>query len=528
MVRLFSRLRLGHRAVALGLVASVAALAGSTETADARRHRSKASTAHRAKASSYNPPYSAIVVDANSGKVLHASAPDGLRHPASLTKIMTLYLLFERLEAGKIKLSTPLTVSAHAASMAPSKLDLDPGETIRVEDAIKAVVTKSANDIAVVIAEAVGGDEPTFAKMMTRKARMLGMKNTLYRNASGLPNPEQITTARDQALLGRAIQERFPKYYAYFSTHTFTFQGRAMRNHNHLLGKVEGVDGIKTGYVAASGFNLVTSLRRAGRHLVAVVMGGRSASSRDARMRELISENISLAAAKRTAPPIIEVAESTAPVTVASAAETVPVRAAAAMPQTAEGDAAENDSATISAPMALTPPPVAQNVATPGSTDDLKPIAVKTVKVKASTLQTHPIGTAMAAPAPQPVPVPREREEAIAVASVSSVAPPKAGESTATATPAQAAISVPANAAPHGWMIQVGALETRKDANERISAARAKAHAILARAKAFTEEIVKNDMKLYRARFSGISKDDAENACKTLKSVKIVCMALRN
>ena len=164
-----------------------------------------------------------------------------------------------------------------------------PGQTIRVEDAIKGLVTRSANDAAVVIAEALGGNEDDFAKLMTRKAHMLGMSKTVYRNASGLPDDAQVTSARDQSTLGRAIQDRFPRYYRYFSTAAFTFRGHSIANHNHLLGTVEGVDGIKTGYTRASGFNLVTSMRRGNRHLVGVVMGGRSGSSRDAIMRSLLA-----------------------------------------------------------------------------------------------------------------------------------------------------------------------------------------------------------------------------------------------
>ena len=238
-------------------------------------------------------PYAAIVVDANSGNVLHASNPDARRHPASLTKIMTLYLLFEQLEAGKLKLdSAAQGVGACRRRRSPTKLGLQAGSTIVVEDAIKGMVTRSANDAAVVVAEAIAGDEDEFAKLMTRKAQALGMSRTVYKNASGLPDDEQVTTARDQAVLGRAIQERFPRYYKYFSTRSFTFRGQSIGNHNRLLGRVEGVDGIKTGYIRASGFNLVTSVHRGNRYIVAVVMGGSSAGSRDARMRDLISEHI--------------------------------------------------------------------------------------------------------------------------------------------------------------------------------------------------------------------------------------------
>src|SRR4249919_3361864 len=175
-----------------------------------------AKRAHRARsADSYQPAYSSIVVDANSGAVMQATNADAPRHPASLTKIMTLYLLFERLEQGKVKLTTDLPASAHAAVQAPSKLGLKPGESIRVETAIRAIVTKSANDVAVIVAEALAGDENSFAQQMTAKAQALGMSQTVYRNASGLPDDQQITTARDQAILGRAIQDRFPNYYQY-------------------------------------------------------------------------------------------------------------------------------------------------------------------------------------------------------------------------------------------------------------------------------------------------------------------------
>src|SRR3954447_8069556 len=289
------------------LAAAVALIAVSSDPADARGRRGKRYYhAHSARVAPYSPPYADIVVDANSGDVLHATNADSLRHPASLTKIMTLYLLFEQLEAGKFRLDSRLEVSEHAASQAPSKLGLMPGQTLAVEDAIRALVTKSANDAAVVVAEAIGGDEETFARMMTRKARALGMSRTVYANASGLPDKDQITTARDQATLGRAIQDRFPRQYRYFATPAFVYRGHAMRNHNKLLGRVEGVDGIKTGYTRASGFNLVTSVRRGPRHIVAVVMGGASGGARDARMRSLIEQQIASGSTQRTVARIEE------------------------------------------------------------------------------------------------------------------------------------------------------------------------------------------------------------------------------
>jgi len=254
----------------------------------------------------YHPPYAAIVVDDKSGLVLHEVSADEPRHPASLTKIMTLYLLFEQLEAGKLSLDTELPISTWAALQNPTKLGLKANQTIKVEDAIKGLVTKSANDAAVVVAEAIGGSEEEFAKLMTAKAGALGMLGTTYVNASGLPAEAQITTARDQAVLGRAIQHRFPVYYQYFATPSFRYKGAEMRNHNNLLGQVKGVDGIKTGYTEASGYNLTSSVRRDEKHIVAVVLGRTSNGARDARMRQLIEAHISLASTQRTAPIIVE------------------------------------------------------------------------------------------------------------------------------------------------------------------------------------------------------------------------------
>ena len=295
----------GLRYGVFGRVA-VAGLTIVTKPATARNHDigHKTRATDSTPADSSSPLGSSIVVDGNTGLTLEASKPNALRHPASLTKIMTLYLLFERIEQRTIGLDTQLRVSENAASQAPTKLGLKAGQTIAVEDAIKAMVTKSANDAAVTVAENLGGDEGEFAKLMTHKAHALGMSHTTYVNASGLPDDNQITTAQDQALLGRAIQERFPRYYKYFSTKEFVYRGIAMRNHNHLLGVVGGVDGIKTGYTRSSGFNLVTSVHRDGRYIVAVVLGGHTASERDARMRELIDAHIRDASLRRTVPAI--------------------------------------------------------------------------------------------------------------------------------------------------------------------------------------------------------------------------------
>jgi D-alanyl-D-alanine carboxypeptidase len=302
-----ARISSSHWLALAGLVATLAIAAASCDPAQARVKSKRDHARPRAiHGPNYRPPYADIVVDDKSGLVLHEVSADEPRHPASLTKIITLYLLFEQLEAGKLSLDTELPISTRAALQNPTKLGLKANQTIKVEDAIKGLVTKSANDAAVVVAEALGGSEEEFAKLMTAKAAALGMTGTTYVNASGLPAEEQITTARDQAVLGRAVQHRFPVYYQYFATPSFRYKGAEMHNHNALLGQVKGVDGIKTGYTEASGYNLTSSVRRDEKHIVAVVLGGTSNGARDARMRQLIEAHISQASTQRTAPIVVE------------------------------------------------------------------------------------------------------------------------------------------------------------------------------------------------------------------------------
>ena len=532
----------------LSLAAIVAMLAVTTDPADARRRGKRSHGKLTSISSKYNPPYAAIVVDANNGAVLHAAAPDAPRHPASLTKIMTLYLLFERLEAGKIALDTPMEVSHDASIQAPTKLGLRPGDTIKVEDAIKGLVTKSANDASVVIAEAIGGTEEEFAHAMTRKARALGMRNTTYRNANGLPNDDQITTARDQALLGIAIQERFPKYYRYFSLGSFVYRGNAMRNHNHLLGKVEGVDGIKTGFTRDSGFNLVASVRRGPRRIVAVVLGGRSAGSRDARMRELIEANIDDASTKPGVALVAEAKpEAAAP---ATSAEPARVSLGAAF--------AREVSAAIS----------------PGSTAPLTPVKVKTVVVKllppknAAEPKPQPLQTAeitgaakdealaetLAAAAPigsTPSPsvpfasadrapannpgVPGKLPAMMAAAKEAAIpsarAEPVLAARTEVAKPSKTAEYFPSAPPRHairsGWAIQVGAYEDEGEAKQHLSSAKSKVAQALQKAEAYIERTVKGAKTYYRARFAGFDREQAEAVCKRLKREDVSCMALK-
>ena len=479
----------------------------------------------RAAAEVSAPPFSSIVVDGNSGDVLHASNADAPRHPASLTKVMTLYLLFERLDASKIRLDTQLRVSEHAAEQAPTKLGLKPGQTISVEDAIKGVVTESANDAAVTIAENLGDDEAQFAALMTQKAHALGMSRTTYVNASGLPDDDQVTTARDQALLGRAIQERFPRYYKYFSTEQFIYHGRAMRNHNHLLGVVGGVDGIKTGYTRASGFNLVTSVHRDGRYIVAVVLGGRSAGERDAEMRGLIAAHIKEASLQRTAPAAV--------VKLASRSE-VEYAAAAKSPQHSHSDMTASAAAS-------------EARASLGSSEPIHPVLVRTI-----TYRTAPPQSAALAPLPTLVQVtnsssqgavsttanrkPAAAEQSQDSIVVASAEPPVVATASKAEPPKAQFVKEESMAAPPSiatrthreWLIQVGAFEDENEAKEHLNAAQLKIPGMLAAADPLTERVQKGVKTYYRARFVGLDKPTAEAACKLLKRSDMECMAVKD
>jgi len=467
------------RVCALGLVTFTTAILISSESAEARRYKHRR---HHVVRESYSPQFSSIIVDGNSGAVLSSNNPDGIRRPASLTKIMTLYLLFERLDAGKMKLDTEMEVSEHASEQAPTKLGLRPGQTLKVEDAIKGLVTRSANDAAVVIAEAIAGDEDEFAKLMTRKARALGMTKTTYRNASGLPNDEQLTTARDQATLGRAIQDRYPRYYRYFATTVFNYRGQSIRNHNRLLGNVEGIDGIKTGYTRASGFNLVSSMRRGNRHLVGVVLGGRSGGSRDATMRNLLAENLEKGATKRTVAAITERNGSDGTVDVAQAETASPPAESgnalfAAEPglaalQTTRSIAPSKPSLLAAAAAALPslpakpeqnkleaqarpePAPLTSGViqtqqisAIPGSAEPMKPVKVKTVQVKAGPMKLASAGPAQPAAPPITTNTVPARPE---VAETSSAVVANAAEARAEAAREALRAAMPRQPANHG------------------------------------------------------------------------------
>ena len=482
-------------------------------------HRGRAHSVRQTVAAvSASPAFSALVVDANSGKTLYAADENGLRHPASITKVMTLYLLFEKLDRGAMTLQTEIPISAHAAAQEPSKLGLQPGDTISVEDAIKAVVTRSANDVAVAIAEAVGQTEDNFADMMTRKAHELGMSSTLYRNASGLPNDEQLTTAHDLTILGRTLEERFPRYFHYFSTAEFHYDGEIIGNHNHLLGRVDGVDGIKTGYTRASGFNLLTSVHRDGRSLIAVVMGGRSAGGRDRIMEGLIADHLAEASTTRTATMIADAAPAATAEPSVEPAAAPPAReppammaegriqrvsaATSAANAAGEGDDGAGDEETPAPPM-LKAPAAAPRAAQPTAADlgllkspaSAKPSAKTQARLAAaSALVMPPLG--------RPSPVEDQRRSARASQQDQDSNGPTARGS---------------------WIIQVGAADNPVKANALLTLARERNPSTLASAKPVTEKVRKGDATLYRARFAGLDSASAEAACRSLKRNGFSC-----
>ena len=415
--------------------------------------------------------FSAISVDARTGKVLSAVDPDGRRYPASLTKMMTLYLVFEDLESGRIKLSSPVIMSARAARMQPSKLGVKPGTQITVELAIKALVVKSANDVAMALGETLSGTEAAFAERMTRTAHRLGMSRTVYRNASGLPNPAQVTTARDQATLGLRLQRDFPQYYPYFRTMAFTYGGRTTHTHNRLLGKYAGTDGIKTGYIHASGFNLTTSAKRGDKRIVGVVMGGKSGGSRNAYMKKMLDKAFPKCVDGKT---IAALAGSSLgamdplAAAMADAAETSP-----SGEQPADVVPAETDKSIVAVPRG-------------------KPAAPKII------------------------------EAAIAPTVLSGKLPfevkPKAEPADTTSTVGE--VPLPPGEA---WNIQIGAYATKKDAATRLTRLRTEGPTELRDKPAFTVTVQKGDKTTYRARFSGFTEKTAREACRQLVRVNTSC-----
>ena len=507
----------------------------------------------------YTPPFSAFAIDGNSGRVLYGQDENALRHPASITKVMTLYLLFGELERRRLSLDTRIEVSAHAAAQKPTKLGLRAGSTIRIEDAIKAIVTKSSNDMAVAIGERIGGSEPAFASLMTRKAHALGMSRTNFVNASGLPADQQWTTARDLATLGRAIHDKYPEYFHYFSTHSFTYAGQTMANHNHLMDQVEGMDGIKTGYTTASGFNLLSSVNRNGHWLVSVVLGGKTRLGRDRIMADIIEAQVDKCATHRSAPMVAEnpdlehVAEAIPVVThvgedappvegvddeaAAENAPPMPVAreaVAAAEPEAAPVPPADTEAAPepepvrgpvhlrrahvevaeaeIAAPSERARPAFVSNVPMPPERDMLSTGSIRaTAHLDGST--SHYDGATTTTPSRR-----SRREKATAKAEL--MKPIKV----ASLEPV-----VPAGRPSHGGvMIQIGAPDSVAKANDLFARAKGHAHGALSGARPFTEKVQKGGATLYRARFAGLEPDEAEGACKSLKRAGMSCFTTKN
>ncbi|MCB1384567.1 MAG: D-alanyl-D-alanine carboxypeptidase [Nitratireductor sp.] len=418
--------------------------------------------------------YSGIVIDAKTGKVLYGHRADARAYPASLTKMMTLYLLFEAIDSGRVKMKDRVRFSSHAASMQPSKLGIKPGGSISVEQAIYSLALKSANDAAAAVGEHLGGSESKFAAMMTDKARQLGMKNTVFKNASGLPDSRQYTTARDMALLGIALREHFPQHYGYFSKRSYQLGKMKFGNHNRLLGQIRGYDGIKTGYTRDSGFNLVSSVEDRGRSIVAVVMGGRTGKSRNAQMTTLIQTYLPKASKGRDrvivarAPPgnpltaLMKLVKRTAPVP-------------QPRPETIDEPQAVLAYSQPEPLPVIGPVPVPEQ---PASTDHT---------VTASIAPSEPVGS-----------------------------PPQDD-----AADIRAAIS--------GWHVQIGAMPSKESALARLEKARSALPGTFDRVTNYTETVTSGGETLYRARFAGFaSKDAAWGACAKLKKARFDCLALQN
>lgn len=475
------------------------------------------------------PRRASMVIDANTGKVLHASQADALRHPASLTKLMTLYLVFEEIERGRISLSTNIRVSQRAASAPPSKLGLKVGETISVSDAIKALTVKSANDVAVAIAEHIGGSEEEFARMMTEKARLLGMSNTTFRNASGLPNVEQVTTARDMLTLALRLQDDFPQHYHFFSLKTFSYKGRTYRTHNSLLRTFAGMDGLKTGYIRMSGFNLVSSVRRGGRRVVAVVFGGTTAASRNAEMRALLNRTIPKASTKRTRTP--------APVAFYRPPPPVPARRpAASVTQSPVPAASSWSQPSISVakvrPVMVVPPKSAQPAAPepPGAKGEggqQLSITSAALGLAPSTLQQQAANLAQGLPPLSRVSAYDQAGEQHSLPRVTKAA--LHAEAPSSPEPAAAVPnSTPATAKRAGtYQVQIGAYSSAAEAEKALIATLERAANVLSAAAPVTTPVKSGSRQLYRARFAGFDPQAALNACQELKRRHIECFVAK-
>ena len=488
-------------------------------------------------ASAAENKYAGLVIDGNTGKTLFAKNADARRYPASLTKMMTLYVLFAELEAKRLTLSTKLSVSANAARQPPSKLGVKAGTTIKVEDAILALVTKSANDVAVVIAEHIGGSVSGFAARMNREARAIGMNSTTFRNPHGLPDSGQYTTARDLARLAVSLQDRFPTYYPYFSKKSFTYKGARIRNHNRLLGSVTGVDGIKTGYTRASGFNLVTNVVRDRRHIIAVVMGGKTAGRRDAHMRDLIAKYLPKATrGARSAPLLVadatsdETDETPAAETATAAAEALvaDARAPRARPAIEAEDAAVLSYAAAEAPTDVVTQAMAEAKVEEVSEEDAENATEGDVSDADEVVDADPIAarieTATAVAEFADIEIAGGSGDPIG--KLTELARIRAGVNEIVAGPARPGTSAGDTS---GWHIQIGAVPTAEGAEALIEKAQTKMGKVLASAQPLTLEVEHRGSTLYRARFTGFDdKEAARAACQKLKRQDFSCLAVPN
>lgn len=480
-----------------------------------------------------DPTAASMVVDANSGAVLHNRAGDEKVYPASLTKMMTIYMAFELIELGRLSYDSKIKMTQEGADAAPSKLDLEPGEELTVLNAIKALVTKSANDVAIALAMHIGGTEANFARLMTAKARELGMPNTTFRNASGLPDPEQTTTARDMITLGLRLQDDFPRHYRLFSTRSFTYGGKNYRNHNTLLARYGGTDGIKTGYTRASGFNLVTSVRRDGKHLVAAVFGGDTARERNAKMQSLLNAAFAKASTKVTRKPAL-VARAPQPARAArppvQVAEAAPAPQPLPPPAAAPPSARQRDTAIAVARV--------RSVRIGG---DSRGARVERIEVAPSAPQpvfaVAGAGGAMPtprAPAPAGLAFPRFVPETGALqpstlqaqaAQLEAGNEPPAPRPLAALAPEKS--NAPAARARGPFEIQIGAFGDAAEAERRMAAARERAGGILDSYRSVAMPVQSGASKLYRARFRGFDATAANDTCSRLRSLKIDCFVIK-
>jgi len=438
--------------------------------------------------------FSAIAVDARTGKILFSNDIDGPRHPASLTKVMTLYVLFQDLKAGRYKLTSELKMSNRAAGMQPSKLGVKPGSTISVENAIKALVTRSANDVAAAIGENLEGTEANFAARMTRTARAIGMSKTTFKNASGLPNPAQVTTARDFATLSLRIQRDFPEYYPYFRISSFNYGKQTIRTHNRLLGRFQGTDGIKTGFIRASGFNLTTSAKRGNKRIVGVVMGGSSGSARDKYMMAML---------EKAFPKCVDGEMIAAAAGTSEGASVPDTKIAIVLPKEKPAtDKKGLDKKIQVASIADDPVPAEETsfeklMAAP---DDISAPDTKVLEAKiAETSNEPPEKPTGQIPAKLPFEVKKEVKAPAAKQVVASVEP--------------------------SWNIQIGAYPKKEEARLKLKEIRASGYKFLSGKQAITVEVQKGARTVYRARFSGFTQKTAKAACAQLSKKGLTCMA---